>query len=203
MQTGEIVVLLLAIGFALLVLRAIVDAVRKVYAQPREAEVVDGHLQLFRADNLLTEAERRFATHLEPAMPEGCRLLAKCRIMELVQPVVPEDHRFHETAKRMVLAKDVDFVIADRDWKVLCAVELDDRSHRREDRRARDRLVDAVFRDAGLPLLRVRTDEDWSTSSLKQRIAQRIAENGRETVPAISDGRAARHRRKQGGTGRG
>ena len=200
MKPGEIVVLLLAAAFGLLILRNIVRYVRAEYAKHREPVIVDGSVRLFRPDNLLTDAERRFAATLEPALPDGTRLLAKCRMIELVQPVLPDHHRFHEAAKRLILAKDVDFVVADRNWQVLFAIELDDRSHDRDERRHRDRLVEAVFREAGVPLLRVRTNEDWSTPALERRIAAVLAERLRSQAPLNSTRSAVSSRRRPAGT---
>ncbi|MFO7695649.1 MAG: DUF2726 domain-containing protein [Anaerolineae bacterium] len=52
--------------------------------------------------------------------------------------------------------KHVDLLLCDRrTLRPLLGIELDDRSHAREDRRQRDEFVDRVFRAAGLPLLRV------------------------------------------------
>ncbi len=53
--------------------------------------------------------------------------------------------------------KSVDFVICDRNnFKPLCAIELDDRTHDRQDRIERDREVESIFRSIGLPLVRFR-----------------------------------------------
>lgn len=52
--------------------------------------------------------------------------------------------------------KHVDFLVCDlKSVRPLVALELDDQSHARADRKTRDELVEAVFAAAGLPLLRV------------------------------------------------
>ena len=52
--------------------------------------------------------------------------------------------------------KHVDFVLCDREtMQILCAVELDDSSHERADRRQRDAFMDKAFRKAKLPLFHI------------------------------------------------
>ena len=54
--------------------------------------------------------------------------------------------------------KSVDYVICSRENLVpICAIELDDKSHDWADRIERDRWVEQILKDAGLPLVRIRT----------------------------------------------
>jgi len=63
--------------------------------------------------------------------------------------------------------KHVDFVLCDpRRATPLVAVELDDRSHDRRERRARDRFVDRVFEAAGLRLVRIRARTAYNPREL-------------------------------------
>jgi len=55
-----------------------------------------------------------------------------------------------------VSSKSVDFAVIDRAGRVMLVVELDDRTHDRPARRERDRVVDAVLRQCGVPVHRVR-----------------------------------------------
>jgi very-short-patch-repair endonuclease len=54
--------------------------------------------------------------------------------------------------------------------EVKLAIELDDSSHRRSDRIARDRFLNNAFASAGLPLLRVAVEERYETAALRRMI---------------------------------
>jgi len=76
--------------------------------------------------------------------------------------------------------KSVDFVLCDKIYiSPKLAIELDDKSHDRLDRQERDREVERILRDAGLPLLR-----------LKNRggpIVEEIAREIKQTIGGVSN----------------
>ena len=58
-------------------------------------------------------------------------------------------------AFRHIDEKSVDFVLCDKlSLKPLLAIELDDRSHEYKNRKDRDKIVEGILKEAGLPLLR-------------------------------------------------
>lgn len=60
-----------------------------------------------------------------------------------------------KAAFQHINGKSVDFVLLDKDTlKPVCAIELDDSTHQRTDRVARDAEVNRIFKEAGLPLVR-------------------------------------------------
>ena len=76
------------------------------------------------------------------------------------------------SATNRISQKHVDYLVCDpRTLTPLFAVELDDRSHDRPDRQARDRLVDDVFATAHLPLVRVPVQHAYVISDLAARFA--------------------------------
>ncbi|MEO0599725.1 MAG: DUF2726 domain-containing protein, partial [Chloroflexota bacterium] len=54
----------------------------------------------------------------------------------------------------------------------LFGIELDDKSHQRKDRQARDTFVDGVFDTANLPLLHIPAQRSYRTSDIELQIAQ-------------------------------
>lgn len=79
--------------------------------------------------------------------------------------MMPDGDRFHLVIRprsrqwwqlfRMVSQWHVDVVIVERrSFSIVAAVELDDASHLRPERRRRDILLEEVLRQAGIPLLR-------------------------------------------------
>ncbi len=74
-------------------------------------------------------------------------------------------------AFRHISQKSVDFVLCDKAYiSPKLAIELDDRTHERQDRKDRDGEVERVLKNAGLPLLRLENHGRFSTSELLEKI---------------------------------
>jgi len=74
-------------------------------------------------------------------------------------------------AFRHISQKSVDFVLCDKAYiSPKLAIELDDRTHEREDRKNRDIEVERVLQDAGLPLLRLENHGSFNPKELSEKI---------------------------------
>ena len=108
----------------------------------------------FRRPRLLSAAELEFFHTLETVVGDHFCLLAKVRVADLVD-VCGVYGREWWTAFARVSQKHIDFIVASRQSvEVLVAIELDDSSHLKGPRRKRDDLLNAVFVQAGIPLIR-------------------------------------------------
>ena len=68
--------------------------------------------------------------------------------------------------------KSVDYVICSRkELTPVCAIELDDPSHSEPDRVERDKLVESIFEEAGIPLIRIKTQEQNNVQLLRDKLA--------------------------------
>lgn len=68
--------------------------------------------------------------------------------------------------------KSVDFVLLDRrTLEIVCAIECDDITHTRSDRVARDVEVNNIFKNAGLPLVRLNNTLRKSYTQIKREIS--------------------------------
>ena len=67
---------------------------------------------------------------------------------------------------RQIAQKHIDFVICDRELRVLFAVELDDSSHDTEEAKIRDLFKDRAFKAARIPLRRIRDYDEASVWEL-------------------------------------
>lgn len=71
--------------------------------------------------------------------------------------------------------KSVDFVICDKSYiKPLLAIELDDKSHEREDRIERDGEVEQMLKEAGMPLLRFGNNGSFNKEEIKRLILESL-----------------------------
>ena len=71
--------------------------------------------------------------------------------------------------------RSVDFLICDaKTLRPIVAIELDDSSHNHPKRQQRDAEVNAAFREAGLPLLRIKASRSYNPKELAERLAQHV-----------------------------
>ncbi len=71
--------------------------------------------------------------------------------------------------------KSIDYVICDKIYlSPLLAIELDDSSHSRNDRRYRDNLIERLFQEANMPLLRIQSTDVKNTEKIRNDIYQII-----------------------------
>lgn len=68
-------------------------------------------------------------------------------------------------------------VITDKQLNFLCAVELNDKSHEREDRIKRDNFLQEAFGSAGLALVWVNLSSQYLHQELAEQIADVIAQS--------------------------
>ena len=121
---------------------------------------------------LLTDAEHIFYRALKTAVPDGVRIMAKVRLGDVI---TCSDRDWHAGHGPPISAKHLDFVLVDESsTRILGAIELDDKSHVRRDRRQRDKFVDAVMRAAGVPLLRIPVQNGYDRGEIGREIRQMI-----------------------------
>jgi hypothetical protein len=102
---------------------------------------------------------------------ENFRVFTKVRVADLVE-VRGLYGREWWTAFARVSQKHVDFLVAGRNTlEVLMAIELDDRSHQMDDRRKRE-LLNAVFLQAGIPLIRF--NMEYSTTDVRDALCEAL-----------------------------
>ena len=81
-------------------------------------------------------------------------------------------------AFRHIDEKSVDFVLCDKNYIApKLAIELDDRTHKRLDRKLRDGEVERILNGAGLPLLRLDNHGQFNPSELFQKIKNALVGN--------------------------
>ncbi|OKU32146.1 hypothetical protein ACN79_25095 [Escherichia coli] len=127
--------------------------------RPGEAEriLVSGEYWQ-RQKTLLTEREVSFMKGLFRIVDmKRWYLCPQVRVADIVQlngNIRPRSRQWWQLF-RMVSQWHVDVVIVERrSFSIVAAVELDDASHLRPERRRRDILLEEVMRQAGIPLLR-------------------------------------------------
>jgi very-short-patch-repair endonuclease len=119
----------------------------------------------FYAKRPLSVPEQILYHRLVKSLPE-CIVLAQVQVSRLIG--VKKGYNFHEWNNR-INRLSVDFVVCKKDSTIIAAIELDDSSHQRRDRRETDQKKDRAFKAAGVPLMR------WSVKALPDESAIRAA----------------------------
>ncbi|MCX7175514.1 MAG: DUF2726 domain-containing protein [Proteobacteria bacterium] len=98
----------------------------------------------------LTRTEQLLFHRLAQALPD-CVVLAQVQISQLVGI---EKGPHWQGWFNKISRKSADFVVCLKDFTVVCVIELDDRSHERDDRKRSDDDKDTALTGAGIKLLR-------------------------------------------------
>lgn len=124
---------------------------------------------------LFTPAERAFLLVLLQVLPGDYLLFGKVRLADILKVKDKLDGSQRWRAFNKISAKHLDFVICRRnDLSVAGAIELDDSSHNRPERQARDIFVDAALAAAGVPILHVKVSRQYPLPKLKQELAEKL-----------------------------
>ena len=79
------------------------------------------------------------------------------------------------SAMRHINQKSVDFLLCDKKWiNPKLAIELDDATHEREERKERDGEVERILKVARFPLLRIHYSDLSNATELKDRILKSL-----------------------------
>jgi hypothetical protein len=120
-------------------------------------------------DDFLSPAEFSFYKVLSSL--GGTRLVIQSKVRLADVFFVSRPHE-NATFFNRIAQKHLDFLVCDAvTMKPLLGIELDDASHKRNDRQERDDFVERVFEGAGLPLLRLPVQREYNTRDIAAQIA--------------------------------
>jgi hypothetical protein len=120
-------------------------------------------------DDFLSPAEFSFYKVLSSLGGTRLTIQSKVRLADIFFVARPNENMafFNRIAQ-----KHLDFLVCDSvTMKPLLGIELDDSSHKRNDRQERDDFVERVFEAAGLPLLHVPVQREYNTREIAVQIA--------------------------------
>ena len=128
-------------------------------------------------DDFLSPAELNFYSVLLNAIDGRAVVCTKVGLGDLFW-VSPKDQSRYRTYTNKIDRKHVDFLLCEpATMRPLVGIELDDKSHTRDDRQERDKFVDGVFRAAGLPLLHIPARRAYNTAQVDTALAPYLAPN--------------------------
>lgn len=135
-------------------------------------------------ETLFSPAERSFLGVLDLAVGDQARVFAKVRVADVLTPEAGMGKSKWQQAFNKISAKHVDYLLCHpADLSFICAIELDDSSHRQQKRRARDSFLKAAFDSAGLPLLQIPASSHYQVEELRDLILPLLS----KTTAPLSD----------------
>lgn len=174
-MTTFLAVIVIAIVVALLV------ALKSKQVKPGDG------LAFISRDILFTPAERSFLGVLEQALDTSYRVFGKVRLGDIVKPAGGLTRSKQTTARNRINQKHVDFVICTAtDLALVGVLELDDKSHGREDRIERDDFVNLVLMSANIPVVHFLAKRSYTVQEVRARLAEILP-----AAAAAGEGRAA------------
>lgn len=127
------------------------------------------------ADSLFSPAERSFFGVLTAIAGEETIITSKVRLADVFGIKKGLERGERQRALNRVSAKHVDFLLLRKtDGRPLLGIELDDASHQRADRKARDGFVDEVFAAAGLPLVHIPVQRTYSAQEIRTALERAV-----------------------------
>jgi hypothetical protein len=135
---------------------------------------------------LFSAAERSFLGVLEQAVGPEHRVFGKVRIADVASVKQALGNSARQSALNRIAAKHLDFVVCRvSDLKVVCAVELNDKSHGSARTAKRDNFVATLCQTIGLPLLQVPAQRGYQPGEIKAQFQSAIGARA-DATPAPS-----------------
>ena len=123
---------------------------------------------------LMTRAENEFYQRLVTLFSDQYFIFPQVHLSELLDGNIKGQS--WKGALSHIQRKSVDFVICDKVYiSPLIAIELDDSSHKLPDRVERDRIVEEIFANASMRLLRIDMSHNVSDEDIQRTVLSAIS----------------------------
>lgn len=118
---------------------------------------------------LLTQNELKFYKLLK-TITDKLELTLFCQVA-LYEIINAKDYKDFNKIK----SKSIDFVITEKNCKIKLCIELDDETHKRQDRIERDSFINDIFKNTNTKLLRIKTQNYYNLEELEKQIKESIS----------------------------
>lgn len=126
-----------------------------------------------RIPKLMTPAEQRFYKALVQSIQGRAIIMSKVRIADLVKVKTGRKEKRFWFYFSKISQKHIDFVLLDPvTFSTLCTIELDDSSHWRPDRMKRDRFINQLMVNTGIPLVRFKVQRVYDQEKIVNLLGQ-------------------------------
>ncbi|MBZ0315258.1 MAG: DUF2726 domain-containing protein [Anaerolineae bacterium] len=142
-------------------------------------------------DQFLSPAELSFFEVLRTVVGNRVVLCTKVGLSDVFWVKQDDASKFRIYTNK-IDRKHVDFLLCNPlTMRPLVGIELDDKSHQRQDRQERDAFVDQVFKAARLPLLHVPAKRGYVVAELAEQLAPYLGTTSETPKPVTIPAKAA------------
>lgn len=162
----EFIALLIFVGVVIIVIKALgvgnVTIGRTAPASP---------YHYGRKKYLMTQSENIFFKLLIASVGDQMNVFPQVRLSSLLYRAKGIERRYWHAALARINQKSVDYVLCDKvTGEILLVIELDDITHDTVIRKQRDSDVNAMLKEAGMPLMRFRNVANLTQDMIKSQI---------------------------------
>jgi len=126
---------------------------------------------------LFTPAERSFYGVLKQACGDQAEVFGKVRVADVIKPIKGLGRSNWQRAFNRISAKHFDYVICrPDDLRVVAAIELNDRSHKKPSRADRDAFLEKACDSAGLTLHQFDAKRGYQVAEIRSTLFPEISE---------------------------
>ena len=126
-------------------------------------------------DHLFTAAERSFLGVLDKAIGDNARVFGQVRIADILSVRNGLSNSDRQIAQNKINSKHIDYIVCDSSTLgILCAIELNDKSHEKKKRIVRDEFVESAFKAASIPLLWIKARKRYSIEAIRSELSPHI-----------------------------
>jgi hypothetical protein len=117
---------------------------------------------------LLTNAELNFYGQLVKAVNGKAHIFCMVRVADVV--TIKNSIKGRRRLQKLgpIAQKHFDFVLVDNQTNILCAIELNDSSHDKKDRKERDEFLTKVMESTGTPLLWIQAAARYDIDAIRK-----------------------------------
>lgn len=133
-----------------------------------ETKEISENLPYMKFDYFFTMNEKNFYNIIKPiADIMNVVIFSKVRLADLIYIKSKSNDYYKHWNK--IKAKHVDFVICDKvDFKPLFVMELDDKSHDKQERIDRDNFIDNALNVAKLPIFHIKVEYNYNVTYIEE-----------------------------------
>ena len=111
--------------------------------------------------SVMSRSESAFFFELQKQLPSDFHIFPKMRIADVLD--IPNGHDYYRMRNK-ALPKHIDFLISDKYFKPIVAIEINGSSHNSFKQQQADRIKNEMFKDSGLPLETVNVGTNFADS---------------------------------------
>jgi len=168
--------LLIAVVVAVSIIAA-VSAYQEYRKKQERREWKEFECSYLRNSSLFSKAERSFFGVLQDVVGERAYVFGKIRVADVLEPEGGLSRSDSKKGLSKISSKHFDFVLCRKtDLSFICAIELNDSSHKLESAKERDEILERACRTARFPLLWVPAQRGYVREKVEELLSPYFAD---------------------------